>query len=207
MFFWNSIEKLDTLNTITQGFAVVLGIIAGILGLISFIFSVRKSSLEKKAEVIREQRINAIDTTTTDIKERTAQIKELEFRRLTKEQIEQISIEIKKMPKHSILFCRNNSKESQSLTMIFESIFKKAEWKIDMFFPATSLREVSGFRIGYNDDSIKEDVENIGKIIKSKTGFDVYVGGITGELGGYQIMFDVGIIPANEYQSIMDKVQ
>lgn len=235
MGFWNSIDKLTFFNNLVQGFAIMLGILAAVLGLLSFILSIRKSSLEKKAESAKEQQIKKLDTVTKelsdktsyldtstkelhdktknldtitkDLSKRTTDIRELEQRRLSAFQIEELTKIITKITPVPILFVRNNSNESQGYSIQFENIFKKNNWIMDNYLPATNLRQVSPFTIGYTSDELKNDVEKIARIIQKTTQIEVRTGGVEGNLGKFKIVFDVGVIPANEYQTIIDKMQ
>lgn len=218
--FWYSIEKIDSLNNWVQGIAVVLGILAACLGLVSFIFSTRKGMLEKSQQILKEKKIASLDIKTKEIHDKTVKIEEktteidrrteklnkLEGRVLSKNQINALKEEIKKFPKNNILFYRSNSRESQSLSIQFEEIFKEAGWPLDQFLPITNERKVEEFRIGYNKPELKKDLIEIARLIEKITHLKVKVSEIDGDLGKYNIIFEVGIIPANEYQSVVDKI-
>lgn len=198
MGFWNSIEQLVKLNNWLQIALVFFGILTGFFGAASFIVSNKKNSLESIKELNFKEKVGDID-------ERTSDIKSLQNRYLTETQAELIKNALNNTQKIKILAVRNNSKESQQYSKQIEDILKSAGWEIEHFLPVTNLREVSSPVIALNEnikklkefDLLKNALKNAGLPFK----FDEF-----NMDNKYHIILDVGIIPANEYQTLIDKI-
>ncbi|GAJ01584.1 unnamed protein product, partial [marine sediment metagenome] len=171
----------------------------GLVGATSFIVGYRKSHLESIKENLNQQRVTNID-------ERTSELKFLPNRTLTDEQIQIIRNALSNTNKVSVLAIRSNSKESQQYSRQFEDLFSEVGWEVEHFLPMSSIREVSNPKMGLNSK-----IENLEEFDKLKQAledaelpfqFDQFESDTIKQ----QIIFDVGIIPANDYQTILDKI-
>ncbi len=198
MGLWNSIEQLTRLNSWLQIAIIGFGILTGIFGAASYIVNNRKNSLESTKEENFKKNVKQLE-------ERVSDIKSLPFRELTIEQKKYIINNLTGSNKINILFVRNKSKESQQYSLQFEEIFKSLGWKVEHYLPLSSSREILPAVIAVNENNknllefskLKDTFKRAGLLFK----FDEFRGNFN-----HQIIFDVGVIPANDYQAVLDKI-
>jgi len=198
MEFWNSADQLGKINAYLQMALVAFGIATGLIGAASFIASYRKDSLLASEEAKFKEQVGSIDKRTSDIKSLTT-------RHLSKEQAEALRTALIGSKKMKVLAIRHNSKESQQFASEIEAVLKSVGWEVEHFIPFTRSRDVSSPAIGLNQnipvltefESLKQGLEKAGLPFKAGT----FVGDTK-----YQISVDAGIIPANDYQSLIDKI-
>ena len=196
---WNSIEQLTKINNLLQIGLVIFGILAGVVGAASFIISNRKGNLEKVEERKFQQKVSNID-------ERTMEMSNLQFRNLTENQKTILRKALQNTNATSVLAIRGNSKESQQYSKQIEDILIEAGWNVEHFLSTSSFREISNSTIGINSNSVGlNEFEILKKAIEEanlKFRFDEFESNNI----KHEIILDVGIIPANEYQAIIDKI-
>jgi hypothetical protein len=199
MEFWHSPDLLSKMNTYLQVALVFFGVATVLIGAASFIVSHRKASLEGTQGIVFKKQVESIDG-------RTSGVKVLVWREFTKEQSDTFVAALKNSNMIEVLAVRNNSKESQHYSAQIEKAFETVGWRIERFLPPTDLRKVISPTIGINDsvgelpefNALKQAIESAGLPFT----FDEFKNANLRQ----PIILDVGIIPANEYQSLIDKI-
>lgn len=198
MDFWNSPEQLGKINQSLQFALVVFGVITGLIGAASFVVGHRKDSLLSAREIHFKQQVK-------EIEKRTSDVRPLQGRRLTKEQKGVLSTALSNMGPVQVLAIRHNSKESQQYSSEIEAALKEAGWTVEHFLPMTRNRDACGACIGLNENINSLPAFDALKETLAVLGLEFEVGVFQGK-SKYQISLDAGIVRANDYQSLIDRI-
>lgn len=223
MEIWNSIEQLTKINNLLQIGLVIFGILAGMIGAASFIVANRKEHLQKVEESNFQKKVSVIDKRTNAINDllnrsltekqkaingdgRTIEKNDLQNRRLTEKQKAILKKALQNTSAVNVLAIRGNSKESQQYSKQIEDILIEAGWNVKHFLPLGSLREISSptIAINVNKKGLKE-FETLKKTI-TEASLQFHFDEFESENIEQEIILDVGIIPLNEYQTLIDKI-
>ncbi len=198
MEFWNSAEQLGKINQQLQFALVLFGIITGLIGAASFVVSHRKETLEAAQDATFKGEVKKLE-------QRTASIRPLPQRHLTNGQREHLAKSLGGAGPINVIAFRHNSKESQQLSSEIESVLKSVGWTVHHFCPATSARDVHTPHLGVHDDIAA--LPEFDMLFRGLTeiGFDFKVSPFSFD-SNYQIGLDVGVLAANDYQAIVDKI-
>jgi ABC-type metal ion transport system substrate-binding protein len=196
---WNSIGQLTKINNLLQIGLVIFGILVGVIGAASFIVVNRKGDLEKIEEKKFEQKVSNID-------ERTIEMSELADRNLTENQRAVFRKALQNTKAINVLAVRGNSKESQQYSKQIEDLLIEAGWSVEQFLPMNTFREISSSTIGINTNAIGLNEFEILKKTIEATGLKFRFDEFESKNIKQEIILDVGIIPANEYQTLLDKI-
>ncbi|CUA97770.1 hypothetical protein [Comamonas thiooxydans] len=198
MEFWNSAEQLGKINQHLQLALVVFGIITGLVGAASFVVSQRKDAVAAAQE-------SKFKGEVKDLKQRTTDIQPLHQRHLTKEQREQLAKSLTGARPMNVIAFRHNSKESQQLSSEIESVLKSVGWTVHHFCPSTSARDVCAPHIGIHENLADNQEFNMLSKALTEIGFEFKTSRFSFN-PKYQIGLDAGVIAANDYQALMDKI-
>ncbi len=198
MEFWNSIDQLSKLNNYLQVALVSFGILTGIIGATSFALSHRKTILEAKANSQFKKKVETID-------ERTDDVRQLKKRNLSEEQIEFLKNRLQGTGKIKVLAIRHISKESQGYSIQIEKVFESVGWTFEQLLPTSDLRKVSPPRIGRNSKIPNSNAFDALKKALKELGLPFLAGEFEYNVE-FEISLDAGVIPANEFQAIIDKI-
>jgi hypothetical protein len=196
MALWNSAEELGKFNSYLQMGLVIFGILTGLIGASSFIVSQRKDLLTGQEEASLKAKV-------ADISSRTTNINDLPQRHLTVQQQDIIFKASKEFPGTKLLSIRLNSKESQQYAYEIEAVLKRAKWNVDQLL-TSSGRNVAEPTIGLREDINSSPAFEALKKSFEEAGLPFKAGTFTG--GNAETSLDVGIVPANAYQSLIDKI-
>jgi hypothetical protein len=196
---WNSIEQLTKANNLLQIGLVIFGILTGIAGAASFVVTNRKEHLQKIEERNFQKKVSDID-------ERTIEMSDLQNRSLTENQKAIIKKALQDTKSISILAILGNSKESQQYSKQIENLLIEAGWNVKHFISTNSLREVSSPTIAINVSAKGLREFEILKTVMTNAGLSFRFDEFESDNIKQEIIIDAGIIPANEYQTIIDKI-
>lgn len=197
MEFWNSIETLSRITKYLQILTIIVVSFNAIITIPYIIFSVRKTSLEKKQLEKYKEKVSFLE-------EKTKDITGLEQRTLDEHSRNIILREITNNKGTKVLLIVCNSKESQNYMRQFGNLFKAVNWDVKHFI-SPGPREVHKMRVGKS--SKYKNSASYGGLIKSlKESSIEFESGEFDAIDDYEISFDAGVIEANPYQEVLDKI-
>ncbi len=153
--------------------------------------------MERRQEEEFKRKVTLID-------ERTVKVNELKRRIINDSYRKQILDCICPYQNTKILVIANNSKESQEFSRQFEGIFKAAGWKVDHLLIG-GLRRVHKMRVLKN--SMYQESKSFEALSRAfrKCNLDFEHGETEGDSDD-EIIFDAGVLEANDYQVAIDKI-